>query len=450
MAVIYTLPPACALFYLIFRRASRRMSPRFHNPRITCLLLILFAVLLSVLHVLSANSIFYGIATLALFLAFTFSLFRADVRLYARSALQSGLLFILCNCLAHALLMLYRSDTAVSHTFQHLLHSFFLLLCLYAFSILSRYFSRLRQRTLQHSTWFFLFLALLFIVLTAIYYFSASAAAQYAASMNAPWFTPLVRNDFTVLFFMFIQLTLLCFLFVLTSQTSMQAYDRAQAELRTHTAHKQLETYRQELSDAHIIRTIQHDMYAHLSRLKQLGLSQNKTEQRAFIQQLLTDLKRPDSDIQSGNLLVDSILSDAIARMESIGVTVKLELSPLPTRMQLEDIELCSLLSNALTNALEGCERIPTDAVREIAVYLAIRDNALVLRLSNSCPDASAVARSAFHLSSKSSGRRGIGLVTLNSIVTAHGGEISLEPSESNDQLVLRLFIPDVLPVKEG
>lgn len=321
------------------------------------------------------------------------------------------------------------------------------------FYVLLRHIRLLLQHKLSRRMWLLLALCLAVILSTMILVSALAPSAQWILQKSADqWLFKLVHNNLTTVIFLLLQLALLCFLFVLTARTSVQAYERAQAQLQNQKTLAQLETYKQELVGADRVQAVQRDLCAHLDTLQKLGEQHDSDAQHAFITSVLTDLQRPDIGVQSGNLLVDSIVRDAISRMRASGIRVSAQLSPLPETLALDDLELCSLLSNVLNNALEACQRLPESIERQVDIHLSIRQGALLLLVRNTCEHASETARRAFHLSSKRVGQGGLGLRALRAIAHSHGGELSLEPDASDSSISVRIYLPDVLssvPAKE-
>lgn len=226
------------------------------------------------------------------------------------------------------------------------------------YALLGRIRLLLRHK-LSRRMWLLLALCLAVILATMILVSALAPSAQGILQKSADqWLFKLVHSNLTTVIFLFLQLALLCFLFVLTARTSVQAYERAQAQLQNQKALAQLETYKHELEGADRVHAVQRDLCTHLDTLQKLGEQHDYDAQHAFITSVLTDLQRPDIGVQSGNLLVDSIVRDAISRMRASGIRVSAQLSPLPETLALDDLELCSLLSNVLNNALEACQRL--------------------------------------------------------------------------------------------
>lgn len=74
----------------------------------------------------------------------------------------------------------------------------------------------------------------------------------------------------------------------------------------------------------------------------------------------------------------DEVLSRMVLNAQIMG---------LPEQLPLEDIDLCSLISNILENAIEGCDRLPEGADKQVSCLIAVRSGHLHINCVNTCPD---------------------------------------------------------------
>ena len=105
------------------------------------------------------------------------------------------------------------------------------------------------------------------------------------------------------------------------------------------------------------IRSIRHDIQAHLIVLQYYLESENYEKARAY----LVDM-RQHQDMQNlvikdtGNDLVNAILSDTLSRSKR-----KIEfqmLGLLPENISISEYDICTLFSNLFSNAREACEKL--------------------------------------------------------------------------------------------
>ncbi len=118
----------------------------------------------------------------------------------------------------------------------------------------------------------------------------------------------------------------------------------------------------------------------------------------------------------TGNLFIDSMLNmkQRYADQQNIAFQTKVSLS---RRTELDPVELCRILGNALDNALEECDRM--EGSRFVEVSLSHTDDKLVIIITNSCsPDHDEKFRSR----KTDKKHHGIGLMSIQKSVERLGG----------------------------
>lgn len=86
----------------------------------------------------------------------------------------------------------------------------------------------------------------------------------------------------------------------------------------------------------------------------------------------------------SGNQIADSILSEKSESAANIGTQIQFSgfISD-----EIPAVDLCTMLSNALDNAIEACEKLSLTDSAVITVKCAVVQNVQVIKLSNPNPD---------------------------------------------------------------
>jgi signal transduction histidine kinase len=175
-------------------------------------------------------------------------------------------------------------------------------------------------------------------------------------------------------------------------------------------------------------------------RSRFLAIISSDTERLERLVRRLLDLARADSLAPGGERTDGAdVLRDVAGRYQAEGMTVSVACpgDPVPLRMAREDFE--SIVSNMIENArqhggsgvrVELCGRTDGNVFQ-----LDIRDNGPGISAGNR----DRVFRP-FFTTARDTGGSGLGLSIVQSLLTAHGGSITLEPSDSG--ALFRIRVP--------
>ena len=105
------------------------------------------------------------------------------------------------------------------------------------------------------------------------------------------------------------------------------------------------------------IRSIRHDMQAHMIVLQYYLESENYEKAKAY----LGDMRRHQNAASvvikdTGNDLVNAIVSDCLSQSEK-GIVFEME-GLLPEKMCMSEYDICTLFSNLFSNAKEACDKL--------------------------------------------------------------------------------------------
>lgn len=105
------------------------------------------------------------------------------------------------------------------------------------------------------------------------------------------------------------------------------------------------------------IRSIRHDIQAHMIVLQYYLESENYDKAKEYLWDMKEHQKRQGLMIKdTGNDLVNAIVSDTLSR-SSKAIEFELE-GLLPERFLLSEYDICTLFSNLFSNAMEACEKL--------------------------------------------------------------------------------------------
>ena len=200
-------------------------------------------------------------------------------------------------------------------------------------------------------------------------------------------------------------------------------------------------------------RRLIHDFRQHIRTISGLSEKLETTDDTKTLHQELdsylnkisdTTLSHSNTSIHpfSGNASVDALLQYYYAYAQQNGIHVEFRL--VPSKLNMTDIELCTLLGNLLENAIEACNRLPITAKKQIYLHTRETDYFLFLRVENTY-DGLIIEDNHHLLSRKSmSDTHGIGMESVRDIVERHDGTMDIYPMKD----VFRIGIS--LPLKNN
>jgi len=253
---------------------------------------------------------------------------------------------------------------------------------------------------------------LLFAAMPAFYYVFDFAATVYTdflytGNRAAVQFMPFVTAAFYLVF-------VLLYYIEAQKQLAVQR-ERDILDTQLRQAHTELASLRRMHRSAAAYR---HDMRHHLALLQNLAAEGRLNEIREYLYTAEADINAITPSRWCENETVNLILSAFAARASQAGIHLTAEVSlagPLP----FSDTELCSLLSNALENAIQAAEKISDSGQRHIKLRIFFRNSKLCIDIRNTY-QTEPLFRSGLPVSAEP--KHSFGTKSMVHIVENHGG----------------------------
>ncbi|MCI3924715.1 GHKL domain-containing protein [Paenibacillus sp. TRM 82003] len=140
--------------------------------------------------------------------------------------------------------------------------------------------------------------------------------------------------------------------------------------------------------------------------------------------------------VNTGNLVIDALLTNALSIGQASGIRIDTELHMLDQDMAIERYDLCVALGNMLDNAIEASRRVRAAEDRHIRIYIRSSESALYIQVRN------VVDREVTDFRSRKTiqDQHGFGLPNIKQICEKYGGHMRIETgSQTFDNMV---FIP--------
>lgn len=183
---------------------------------------------------------------------------------------------------------------------------------------------------------------------------------------------------------------------------------------------------------------IWHDMNNHIKTLKGLTGSENK-EQIKYLNSLKEKIRNIPNKINSGNNLINTILNDKY--MEANSLEIKFDVKAIaPPKLNIDDLDLSSILFNTIDNAIEACLNIH-EGNKYIYLELYPEGNFLYYKIKNSYSSDNISSSKKVYLNKKDYISEGYGLRIIEDIIDKYNGymDIDREDNEYSFTIILNL-----------
>lgn len=217
---------------------------------------------------------------------------------------------------------------------------------------------------------------LLFAAVPAFYYLYDHIAFVYTDFMYSGTRAALQLMPFFVSIFYFV------FILLYYEETQKQAImqrERDMLDTQFKKAQTEFASLQQLQQNAAAYR---HDMRHHLALLQALASKGDIEEIKRYLRTAQSDIDAITPTRYCENETVNLILSAYAVKAKQSDIMLTVE-ARLPDSLTLSDTELCSLLSNALENAIQACENIRDSKERYIKLRVYTKNNKLCIDLRN-------------------------------------------------------------------
>lgn len=150
-----------------------------------------------------------------------------------------------------------------------------------------------------------------------------------------------------------------------------------EAEINTQLLKLQEEYYIMQLQKDEETKKIRHDIKNHFCCMQILLKDKEYEELNQYISKIYTNITNLESNINTGNKLVDAIVTNLHKKYEGINLEWK---GQLPDNIKLSAMDVCTIFSNLLSNAFEATYKTQN---KQIDVLIKVLESQLFITISN-------------------------------------------------------------------
>lgn len=207
------------------------------------------------------------------------------------------------------------------------------------------------------------------------------------------------------------------------------------AQIRERQAHMETQfafqekKYEQASRSFKNISSIIHDTNKHLLYIRECILQSQPEEAVEYINQALDMVDRSYKRFNTGNLVIDALMSNAANAAEEERVKFKSDIRISGSKINIERYDLSVVLGNLLDNAVEACRKITASGERFVETTIVTTENALIIKVVNSALQKDSVDYG--YTDKKDKRKHGYGLQNIRGVADQYGGTFHFEYRDS-------------------
>lgn len=191
--------------------------------------------------------------------------------------------------------------------------------------------------------------------------------------------------------------------------------------------------------DFDTIRKIRHDMNNHLHVIYSLAEDNQTEEISSYIQSISSHLSAGNIKIFSSNTILNAVLNNKYEAILQANINFAPNIN-LPDNLPIDAMDLCSIFSNTLDNALEASLRLPDHLSPYIQLKARFDRGYFVYYIENQIDQQITEQNGHFISSKDNKSNHGFGLLNIQDIVKKYNGDIQI--TYDTTKFSLTLIIP--------
>lgn len=171
-----------------------------------------------------------------------------------------------------------------------------------------------------------------------------------------------------------------------------------------------------------------HDMKHHLLILREYGQERKWDLLMSYLNELSDDILVQKKTVWTQVGILDTLLEQKREKAESKAIEFRIQTDRIG-ELPFSDIEICTLFSNLLDNAIEACEKIEGDR-RWIEIHITRKSGMLYLTISNSIKGRPSEQEGKLITNKQNYQLHGYGIKSVQKIVCKYEGDFSYQVHE--------------------
>lgn len=174
-------------------------------------------------------------------------------------------------------------------------------------------------------------------------------------------------------------------------------------------------------------KALRHDIKNHILVLNTLLEQKYVSKAKTYIEDISPKIEGMSFPFHTNNPVLDILLEHNASLANKHGIKLKSSLH-IPSHCTVSDVDFCTILSNALDNAVNACKRLGINQKKYIHISSKLHKTFLLIEIENSCNENETI-------------KKGTGLNNIETIIKKHNGKMEIEKKDNVFPLTVLLVI---------
>ena len=198
---------------------------------------------------------------------------------------------------------------------------------------------------------------------------------------------------------------------------------------------KQFDMIRENMGN---VERLKHDMKNHIFMLKSLYDNGENDEYEEYFEEILKEVEGKEKIINSGNVIVDSIVNYKLESLEADNVELLVNIN-IPAKIEISDFDLTTILGNLLDNAIRAVKE--TEENKYLSIDIQYKSGRLIIRFVNSYKHIEKSKMGNYFISTKEDkNKHGIGQINIERTVDKYDGIIDVKYGDKKFETMIILY----------
>lgn len=226
--------------------------------------------------------------------------------------------------------------------------------------------------------------------------------------------------------------------FTLFSKLQNQLEMQRNADLLNTQMRLEKQSYKRIEESYNRTRELRHDLKNHIFGLKGIAENGTKEELLEYLEKMTDAVEEATYVSMSRNTAVDAILNEKMLYAQKHGISTQFDITPL-NDTAIPAMDICTILSNALDNAVEACIKIEKKKDRYIDVKINDGLSEMIISVKNPSSEEPKRRAGMYVSAKKDSQNHGLGLKSIKRTVDKYKGDMLIKYENGVFNLVVSI-----------
>ncbi len=226
--------------------------------------------------------------------------------------------------------------------------------------------------------------------------------------------------------------------FTLFSKLQNQLEIKRNADLLNTQMRLEKESFKRIEESYNRTRELRHDLKNHIFVLRSVAENGTKEELLEYLEKMTDAVEEATYISMSKNSAVDAVLNEKLLYAQKHGISTQFDITPME-KIKISPMDVCTVLSNALDNAVEACVKFEKQSDRYIDVKISDTEGEMIISVKNPSLEAPKRRAGSYISRKKDSENHGLGLKSIKRTVDKHKGDMLIKYEDGIFNLVVSL-----------